>query len=460
MLTYKLRQDQAFYGHSWHDMKRLNQEQRGAIFLLQLGTFLEYFDLMLFVHMAVVLNEIFFPKSDPFTASLLSAFAFCSTFAFKPLGALLFGYIGDKIGRKHTVVITTMIMAVSCIVMANVPTYAQIGIAASWVMLICRALQGMSSIGESIGAELYTAELIKRPLKYKAVGYIGFAGVVGMVASLMVARIVLSIGINWRIVFWIGAVIALIGSAARITLRESPDFSDATRKLRRMFESANKDLSLVKNNPSYAEKVSKRTSLAYFLVFCGWPFCFYFSYVYCGGILKNQFSYSKEDLIYHNFIVSIFNLLGLFTFIKLTERIHPLVLLKAKLVVYVPFICIVPFVLSKMSSTFALMLIQIGGVVFGNSTIPAKAIFLMHFPVFKRFHYASFIAAAAHITLYIVTSFGLVYATNFFGAYGILLISIPTTLSFLTGVLHFEKLERQIGEYRYFLNKVNTKVPC
>jgi MFS family permease len=63
---------------------------------------------MLFVHMAVVLNEIFFPKFDPFTNSLLSAFTFCSTFALKPIGALLFGYIGDKVGRKHTVIITTM----------------------------------------------------------------------------------------------------------------------------------------------------------------------------------------------------------------------------------------------------------------------------------------------------------------------------------------------------------------
>ena len=155
-------------------MRRLNKEQKGAIFLLQIGTFLEYFDLMLFVHMAVVLNEIFFPKFDPFTNSLLSAFTFCSTFALKPIGALLFGYIGDKVGRKHTVIITTMIMAISCIIMANVPTYAQIGIAASWVITICRALQGMSSIGESIGAELYTAELIDPPLRYKAVGYIGF----------------------------------------------------------------------------------------------------------------------------------------------------------------------------------------------------------------------------------------------------------------------------------------------
>ena len=76
---------------------------------------------MLFVHMEVILNELFFPKYDAFTNSLLSAFAF-STFALKPVGAILFGYIGDKVGRKHTVILTTIIMAISCLIMANVPT--------------------------------------------------------------------------------------------------------------------------------------------------------------------------------------------------------------------------------------------------------------------------------------------------------------------------------------------------
>ena len=79
---------------------------------------------MLYVHMAVLLNELFFPKTDPHTASLLSAFAFCSTWILRPLGALIFGFIGDNIGRKSTVIITTMIMAVSCIIMATIPTYA------------------------------------------------------------------------------------------------------------------------------------------------------------------------------------------------------------------------------------------------------------------------------------------------------------------------------------------------
>jgi MHS family proline/betaine transporter-like MFS transporter len=81
--------------------------------------------------MAVLLNELFFPKTDSHTSSLLMAFAFCSTYFLRPIGALIFGYIGDHIGRKVTVVITTTMMSFSCLIMANLPTYAQIGVTAS-----------------------------------------------------------------------------------------------------------------------------------------------------------------------------------------------------------------------------------------------------------------------------------------------------------------------------------------
>lgn len=68
--------------------KKFNREQKRAIGLLSIGTFLEYFDLILYVHMAVLLNDLFFPQYDPFVNSLLNAFAFCSTFIFRPVGAI------------------------------------------------------------------------------------------------------------------------------------------------------------------------------------------------------------------------------------------------------------------------------------------------------------------------------------------------------------------------------------
>ena len=89
-------------------MTHLTRQQKEAVGLLQIGTFLEYFDLMLYIHMAVLLNELFFPKTnDPYLISLYAALAFCSNYIFRPFGALIIGWIGDKMGRKVTVMITS-----------------------------------------------------------------------------------------------------------------------------------------------------------------------------------------------------------------------------------------------------------------------------------------------------------------------------------------------------------------
>ncbi len=87
----------------------LTREQKEAVGLLSVGTFLEYFDLMLYIHMAALLNELFFEPTDPKTTSLMRAFAFCSTFVFRPIGAVVFGWLGDNIGRKATVELTELI---------------------------------------------------------------------------------------------------------------------------------------------------------------------------------------------------------------------------------------------------------------------------------------------------------------------------------------------------------------
>ena len=141
--------------------KSLTREQKEAVGILSIGAFLEYFDLMLYVHMAVLLNDLFFSKTDSFSASLLSAFAFSSTFLFRPVGALLIGWLGDTYGRKYTVILTTFTMAIACVWMASLPTYAQIGISASVSVTLCRMLQGISSMGEKVGAEVYITEIIK-----------------------------------------------------------------------------------------------------------------------------------------------------------------------------------------------------------------------------------------------------------------------------------------------------------
>ena len=218
--TAEVKRDMAIF-------KSMNREQKEAVGLLQVGTFLEYFDLMLYVHMAVLLNELFFPKTDPHTAALLTAFAFCSTYVLRPFGALLFGWIGDSIGRKATVIITTMMMSICCVIMANLPTYAQIGITATLIVTLCRVLQGLSSMGEIIGAQVYLTEITQPPAQYPAVAFIAVASSLGAVCALAVASLVTHCGFNWRIAFWMGAGIAVVGSIARTRLRETPEFLQA-----------------------------------------------------------------------------------------------------------------------------------------------------------------------------------------------------------------------------------------
>ena len=250
------------------EQRSLTKEQKDAVGLLSIGTFLEYFDLMLYVHMAVLLNELFFPKTDPFTTSLIAAFTFCSTFIFRPIGALIFGYMGDTIGRKSTVILTTFIMAFCSFIMAILPTYTEIGLTASCIMILCRVMQGMAAMGESIGAEIYLTETIKPPLQYPMVGLLVVFSVVGGTVALGVASFTTSFGINWRYAFWIGAVIALIGTIARTTLREAPDFADAKRSLQALIKQSNKDPKALENSIIGEEKVSKTTTFFFLIIQC------------------------------------------------------------------------------------------------------------------------------------------------------------------------------------------------
>ena len=248
---------------------------------------------MLYIHMAVLLNELFFPETDPQTASLLAAFALCSTLAFRPLGALIFGWIGDHIGRKPTIIITTGMMAITCIVMANLPTYAQIGISASWIITICRIAQGGSSMGESVGAEIYLTESIQRPACYPAVAFISVSATLGGFFALGFAFFVTSLGLNWRFAFWGGAAIALIGAVARTRLRETPDFLEMKRKwLKNEIEEMNLEgdpLHGAEINATWKEPVEIKTLMSYFFISCGTALCFYLAFIYFNPILEREF---------------------------------------------------------------------------------------------------------------------------------------------------------------------------
>ncbi len=426
----------------------LKREQKEALGLLSAGTFLEYFDFMLYVHMAVLLNELFFPKTtDPHIAALRGAFAFCSTYLLRPFGALIFGYLGDTVGRKATVVLTTFIMAVSCLVMANLPTYAQIGVTASWIVTLCRVAQGMSSMGEVVGSEIYMTEITRPPIQYPIVTLVSIFSVLGGNLALCVAYLATSTGLNWRIAFWIGTVVAVVGSVARTRLRETPEFVDARLKIKRAVAEGRKFAEELDHIPAYHERASSRTLLAFFFVECGWPACFYFTYMHCGNILKHTFGFTPEQVISQNFSVSIVNLVGYVIIAYLSYRVYPLKILKVKAIVFLAFVLIAPYLLMKLQTPFELFLVQAFVMLFVLGGTSAKPIFLKHLPVFRRFTYAGLMYALSRTSMSIIISLGLVYLVRYFGHWGVCMMMLPVTLGYMFGVFHFEQLEKKAGNY-------------
>ncbi len=408
----------------------LTSKQKESIGLLSTGTFLEYFDFFLYVHMAVFLNEYFFPKTDPHTSALLTAFAFCSTYVLRPLGALIFGYLGDNIGRKSTVVITTSIMALSCIVMANLPTYAQVGISAAYIVTIVRIAQGMASMGEVIGAEIYIMEVTRPPIQYSAVALIAVVGVLGGTVALGVATLITYTGFNWRLAFWFGAIVAVVGGIARNRLSETPEFLAAKQKQ-----------ALQKNKT--VEKVDKKSALALFLIHASWPVCFYFAYMYCGDILKNNMQQTAAQIIHQNFIVSMLQLLSWFALVFMSYKFNPLKIVRIRLAIFAIFIIVSPILFKYASSPMDILFIQSMIVVCGFMGIPVMPVLYKHFPVFKRFTFATFTYALSRALVYIFTSFGLVYLSDAFGHWVSLLVMTPVAIVYWYSIRHFARLEQE-----------------
>ncbi|MEI7494037.1 MAG: MFS transporter [Alphaproteobacteria bacterium] len=428
----------------------LTKGQKESIGLLQIGTFLEYFDLMLYVHMAVLLNELFFPKTDPHTAALLSAFAFCSTFVLRPFGALIFGYLGDNIGRKSTVIITTLLMSLSSLVMANLPTYAQIGISAAWVITICRMIQGVASMGEIVGAEIYLTETTAKPMRYPVVAFIAVASVAGTVMALVVASAFTSFEMNWRLAFWIGSGIAAVGSIARTRLRETPEFADMKRRLKNAALITNKneaektkkklrDTILYEHNDDIKNDYKKSTFFL-FIIQCCSPICFYFSIVYCANILKSM-GCTAQQIIHQNLKVTLVQLVSLGFVAYLSYRVHPLKILKVKAMLFFVFILAMPLLLMQASTPLHIFFIQAVSVGIAMNSTPGVPVFLSHLPILKRYTYASFSHAISRGAMYIVTSFGLIYLTEWFGTWGLWVVFLPAIAGFFIGIRHFEKLE-------------------
>lgn len=196
-----------------------------------IGATIEWYDFFLYgVVAALVFNKLFFPSFDPLVGTLLSYTTFAVGFVARPVGGIIFGHFGDRVGRKTILVLTLLIMGVATTAIGLLPTYDTIGIAAPILLLVLRVLQGIGIGGEWGGAVLMSVEHAPEGRK----GFYGSYPQIGVPAGLMLASGVvalLSLMDNasfllwgWRLAFLLSAALVVVGLVIRLKLLETPDF--------------------------------------------------------------------------------------------------------------------------------------------------------------------------------------------------------------------------------------------
>ncbi len=196
------------------------------------GTAFEWYDFFIFGSLATTIQKVFFAGLDP-TAGLVAALGlFAAGFAFRPLGALIFGVIGDRLGRKGAFLATVSLMGASTFLIGILPTYATAGIVSPILLILLRILQGIALGGEYGGAAIYVAEHALNNKRGATTGWIQITASLGLIAGLLVILGTRSatgeqrfLEWGWRVPFLVSVVLLIISVWLRFKLSESPAFA-------------------------------------------------------------------------------------------------------------------------------------------------------------------------------------------------------------------------------------------
>ena len=210
---------------------RMTSEERLVIFASSLGTVFEWYDFYIYGTLGVFLAKYFFSNVPPNVGFIFTLLAFAAGFAVRPLGALVFGRIGDLVGRKYTFLVTMTLMGLGTFFIGLLPSYAQWGIAAPMVLIGLRLVQGLALGGEYGGAAIYVAEHAPHGKRGFYTAWIQTTATLGLFMALL-----LIIGIRnmvgevafadwgWRIPFLLSIVLLAVSIWIRLKLNESPVF--------------------------------------------------------------------------------------------------------------------------------------------------------------------------------------------------------------------------------------------
>lgn len=218
------------------DDTRMTPQARKGIIAACIGNFIEWYEFMLYGYFATVIAAQFFPTEDPAASLLLTFAVFGISFVVRPFGGIVFGYVGDRYGRKVTLSTIIMLISGATAAMAFIPTYGQIGVLAPILILLCRCLQGLSAGGEWMGSASYIIENSpsNRRASYGAWQPITImaAMATASLAALTVTNVAGSATDHWgwRIPFLFALPLGLVGLYLRLRLDESREFAETVQE--------------------------------------------------------------------------------------------------------------------------------------------------------------------------------------------------------------------------------------
>jgi MFS family permease len=209
----------------------MTAEEKKVIFASSLGTVFEWYDFYLYGSLAAIIAKQFFSGLDAGSAFIFALLAFAAGFIVRPFGALVFGRLGDMIGRKYTFLVTILIMGLSTFIVGILPNYASIGVAAPVILIALRLLQGLALGGEYGGAATYVAEHAPHGKRGAYTAWIQTTATLGLFLSLMVilgTRTAIGEAAfadwGWRVPFIVSIALLAISVYIRLQMNESPAF--------------------------------------------------------------------------------------------------------------------------------------------------------------------------------------------------------------------------------------------
>ena len=249
------------------------------------GTFLEWYDFLTFATLAVIFAPLFFPSSDPNAGLLASLATFGVGMIVRPIGAAMFGSMGDQIGRKPVFMITIALMGLATIGVGFLPTYAQVGIWAPILLVSLRLLQGLSAGGEIGGSAVYLTEHAGNEYRGFKTSFLQLMGPLGILFSTLQIALLRNYlspeefqEWGWRVPFWVSILLLLTAFKARMALEETPIFLELSKSNQKI------------KNPLLSNfrdpQTRKRMFLLFFCISAGGAVLFFCVQVYAAVFMK------------------------------------------------------------------------------------------------------------------------------------------------------------------------------